>query len=154
LRKFVGFSPPPAALAALPIALILCRMKTGVILAFALVGVMLPATASAQPPIPTVVESPNVKVLTGLFAQQFQEEMNLMVQGLGMSCNSCHVRNNFASEEKPEKLKARQMLEMTKAINKQFFPDYKPKDGESVLGKVTCYTCHKGETVPKHTVGY
>ena len=129
-------------------------MKTAVFLAFSLLSLMAPAMAQAQPPTPTVVESPNVKVLTGLFAQQFQEEMNLMVQGLGMTCNSCHVRNNFASEEKPEKLKARQMLEMTKAINQQFFPDYKPKDGESVLGKVTCYTCHKGETVPKHTVGY
>lgn len=115
---------------------------------------ILSSSSAAQPPTPTIVESPNVKILTGLFAQQFQEEMNLMVQGLGMTCNSCHVRNNFASEEKPEKLKARQMLEMTRAINQQFFPDYKPKDGESVLGKVTCYTCHKGETVPKHAVGY
>ena len=37
---------------------------------------------------------------------------------------------------------------MTKGINKQFFPDYKPKDGESVLGRVTCYTCHQGERPP------
>src|SRR5687768_9008328 len=130
------------------------RMKPGVLITLALVSSMLPIIAQAQPPTPTVVESPNVKILTGLFAQQFQEEMNLMVQGLGMSCNSCHVRNNFASEEKPEKLKARQMLEMTKAINQQFFPDYTPREGESVLGKVTCYTCHKGETVPKNTVGH
>lgn len=131
-------------------------MKTGVLLTFlsVILSLMLPDSAQAQPPTPTVVESPNVKVLTGLYAQQFQEEMNLIVQGLGVTCNTCHVRNNFASEEKPEKLKARQMLEMTKAINTQFFPDYKPKDGESVLGKVTCYTCHKGETVPKHAVGY
>ena len=35
---------------------------------------------------------------------------------------------------------------MTKAINKQFFPDHKPKPGESVLGRVTCYTCHQGES--------
>ena len=85
---------------------ILSRMKTGVFPAFALLSLMWPATAKAQPPTPSVVESPNVKVLTGLFAQQFQEEMNLMVQGLGMTCNSCHVRNNFASEEK--RIRARQ----------------------------------------------
>jgi hypothetical protein len=109
---------------------------------------------SGQAPVPEVVNSPNVKVLTGLYAQQFQEEMNLIVQGLGVTCNTCHVRNNFASEEKPEKLKARQMLEMTKALNQKFFPDYKPKDGESVLGRVTCYTCHKGETIPKNTIGH
>jgi hypothetical protein len=111
--------------------------------------------AMAQAPVPEVVKSPNVKVLTGLYAQQFQEEMNLIVQGLGVTCNTCHLpRGNFASDEKPEKLKARQMLEMTKALNKQFFPDYKPKEGESVLGKVTCYTCHRGETTPKSAVGH
>ena len=137
-------------------------MKIGVLRTFALaVGIFVTlgipgslTTVIAQAPTPTVVESPNVKVLTGLFAQQFQEEMNFMVQALGVSCNTCHARGNFASEEKPEKLKARQMLEMTRAINKQFFPDYTPKEGESVLGKVTCYTCHKGDNVPKHTVGY
>ena len=44
----------------------------------------------------------------------------------------------------PAKVKARQMIEMTKALNKQFFPDHKPAEGESVLGRVTCYTCHRG----------
>jgi len=44
---------------------------------------------------------------------------------------------------------ARRMLEMTKAINKQFFPEHKPKPGESVLGRVTCYTCHQGDSKPK-----
>ena len=129
-------------------------MRRAVFLAFALCSLAALRAAAEQAPKPEVVASPNVKVLTGLFAQQFQEEMNLMVQGLGVTCNTCHVRNNFASEEKPEKLKARQMLEMTKALNTQYFPDYKPKEGESVLGKVTCYTCHKGESVPKSTVGH
>jgi photosynthetic reaction center cytochrome c subunit len=79
--------------------------------------------------------------------------MNLIVQGLGVTCNTCHVRGNFASEDKPEKLKARQMLEMTRLLNERYFPDYKPKEGESVLGRVTCYTCHKGEQTPKTSVG-
>jgi hypothetical protein len=108
---------------------------------------------SAQAPKPEVVESANVTVLTGLYAQQFQEEMNLIVQGLGVTCNTCHVPRNFAAEDKPIKQKARQMLEMVKAVNKQYFPDYKPKEGESVLGRVTCYTCHKGEQMPKTAVG-
>jgi photosynthetic reaction center cytochrome c subunit len=129
-------------------------MKLGRLLVFALPMLMFPASSEAQPPTPTVVESPNVKVLTGLFAQQFQEEMNFMVQALGVSCNTCHVRGNFASEDNDKKLIARRMLEMTKAMNTQFFPGYKPKEGESVLGKVTCYTCHKGESIPKSTVGH
>jgi len=128
-------------------------MKFGRLLVFASFFLMPLDTLQAQAPTPSVVESPNVKVLTGLFAQQFQEEMNLMVQALGVTCNTCHVPRNFASEDKALKLKARQMLEMTKALNKQYFPDHTPKDGESVLGRVTCYTCHKGEQLPKTAVG-
>ncbi len=128
-------------------------MKLGRLLTFALVSLMLEGASWAQAPTPTMVESPNVKVLTGLYAQQFQEEMNLIVQGLGVTCNTCHVPRNFASEDKALKLKARQMLEMTKALNKQYFPDHTPKEGESVLGRVTCYTCHKGEQLPRNAVG-
>ena len=138
-------------------------------LSFALCMLLVPAAASAQAPAgfalrgaaaapqqpsPQLVEGPNVKVLTGLNAQQFQEEMNFIVQGLGVTCGTCHVRGNFASEEKPQKQTARKMLEMVKALNNTNFPDYKPKEGESVLGRVTCYTCHRGETTPKSTVGH
>ncbi len=128
-------------------------MKIVVVLTFSLFTLMLPSAARAQTPTPAIVDSPNVKVLTGLTAQQFQEEMNFIVQGLGVTCGTCHVRGNFASEDKPQKQTARKMLEMVKAINKANFPDYKPKDGESVLGRVTCYTCHRGETSPKTSVG-
>lgn len=128
-------------------------MRIVVLFALALSTLLFPAVSSAQAPAPQLVEGPNVKVLTGLTAQQFQEEMNFIVQGLGVTCGTCHVRGNFASEEKPQKQIARKMLEMVKAINTSSFPDYKPKDGESVLGKVTCYTCHRGETAPKSSVG-
>ena len=106
-------------------------------------------SVSAQAPTPPVVDSPAVKVLTGLLAPEFQEEMNHMVQALGVSCGTCHTRGNFASDDNPKKITARRMLEMTKAINNQFFPDHKPKPGESVLGRVTCYTCHQGQATPK-----
>lgn len=106
-------------------------------------------SVSAQAPTPTLVDSPAVKVLTGLLAPEFQEEMNHMVQALGVSCGTCHTRGNFASDDNPKKITARRMLEMTKAINNQFFPDHKPKPGESVLGRVTCYTCHQGQATPK-----
>ena len=114
-----------------------------------LLGFARPVTTHAQAPTPTVVDSLTVKVLTGLLAPEFQEEMNHMVQALGGSCGTCHVRGNFASDDNPRKITARRMLEMTKAINQQFFPDHQPKPGESVLGRVTCYTCHQGEATPK-----
>lgn len=90
-----------------------------------------------------------MKVLTGLLAPEFQEEMNHMGQALGVTCGTCHVRGNFASDDNAKKITARRMIEMTKALNRQFFPDHQPKPGESVLGRVTCYTCHQGEATPK-----
>jgi photosynthetic reaction center cytochrome c subunit len=100
-------------------------------------------------PIPGMVDTPTVKILRGLTVPEFEFEMQLMNQALGVSCGHCHVRGNFASEANQRKAAARRMLEMTRAINQQFFPDYKPIEGESKLGKVTCYTCHQGAERPK-----
>jgi len=129
-------------------------MKLVVLAVFLTIGLGSFSPVSAQPPQPQIVDSPTVKVLTGLYAQQFQEEMNFIVQALGANCNTCHARGNFASEEKPLKQTARRMLEMTKMINKQYFPEHKPREGESVLGRVTCYTCHQGEQTPKLPPGH
>ena len=96
-----------------------------------------------------VVETPGVKVLRGLTVPQFEAEMQLMTQALGVSCGFCHTRGNFAAETNPRKTVARRMLEMTRAINQQFFQDYAPLDGESRLGKTTCFTCHQGSERPK-----
>jgi hypothetical protein len=105
--------------------------------------------ARNQPPAPVLVDTPGVKVLTGLTVQEFEAEMNTMSAALGVSCGSCHARGNFASEANPRKAVARRMLEMTKGLNQQFFPDYKPAEGESRIGRVTCYTCHQGNERPK-----
>ena len=98
-----------------------------------------------------MVESPNVRVLTGLTVPQFEAEMQLMTSSLGVSCGFCHERGNFASENNSHKAAARKMLEMVRTINQQYFPDYKPAGGESRLGKVTCFTCHQGNERPKTT---
>jgi photosynthetic reaction center cytochrome c subunit len=104
---------------------------------------------AAQTPAVGMVESPNVKVLTGLTVPQFEAEMQLMTSALGVSCGFCHVRGNFASETNSHKAAARKMLDMVRTINQQYFPDYTPPDGESRLGKVTCFTCHQGNEKPK-----
>ena len=96
-----------------------------------------------------MAESPTIKVLKGLTVPEFEQEMQMMVQALGVNCAFCHVRNNFPADTNEKKLAARRMLEMTKLINSQFFPDYTPPDGESKLGRVTCMTCHQGEQRPK-----
>jgi len=96
-----------------------------------------------------IVDAPSVKVLRGLTVPEFEAEMQLMNQALGVSCGHCHVRGNFASDDNPRKETARKMLEMTRTVNQQFFAGFSPREGESRLGKVTCFTCHQGEERPK-----
>ena len=100
-------------------------------------------------PVMGMVDSPNVKILRGLTVREFENEMQLMNQALGVACGHCHVPRNFASEDNPRKASARRMLEMTRAINQQFSPDYRPPEDASRLGKVTCFTCHQGSEKPK-----
>jgi mono/diheme cytochrome c family protein len=108
------------------------------------------STSWAQDPTVDKVESPTVKILTGLTVSEFEQEMQHFVQAVGVSCGGCHMpKGNFASDDNPRKVKAREMIEMTKALNKQFFPIHTRVEGESVLGRVTCFTCHQGELKPK-----
>ena len=107
----------------------------------------------AAHPVVGTVDTPTVKILRGLTVPEFEAEMQLMNQALGVACGYCHVRGNFASDENPRKATARKMLEMTRTIDQQFFTDYVPREGESRLGKVTCFTCHQGEERPKAPIG-
>jgi photosynthetic reaction center cytochrome c subunit len=111
-----------------------------------------PRAQDAAHPAVGMVDTPSVKILRGLTVPEFEAEMQLMNQALGVACGHCHVRGNFASDENPRKATARKMLEMTRTINQQFFTGYAPREGESRLGKVTCFTCHQGEERPKAPV--
>ncbi len=124
------------------------RLRPTIFVLLALFVSASPATAQT-PETPNRVANPTVKVLTGLTVPEFEQEMQHFVQAVGVSCGGCHVRGNFASDDNARKVTARQMIEMTKALNKQFFPNHRPADGASVLGRVTCYTCHQGEAKPK-----
>ena len=107
------------------------------------------ATQQSNTPKAEIVDTPSVKILKGLTAPQFESEMQHMNVALGVACGFCHVRGNFASDDNPRKATARRMLEMTQSINRQFFPDYQSGKDDSLLGRVTCYTCHQGEQKPK-----
>ena len=96
-----------------------------------------------------VVDVPTVKVLRGLTVPEFESEMQRMNEALGVACGHCHVRGNFASDDNPRKAAARRMIEMTRAINQQFFPNFQPEPDESRLGRVTCFTCHQGAEKPR-----
>ena len=115
------------------------------------------ATAGAQPwspPAPT-----NLKVLPrDTDPRALILMMRGFTQGLGVRCPHCHVyqgdnpddltRFDFANDDKPAKLTTRTMLRMVLAINNDYLKDVGEARaaGES---KVTCYTCHRGETRPQ-----
>jgi hypothetical protein len=114
-------------------------------------ALLLPVVAAAQtsePTRPGIAESPTITVLKGLLVPQFEVEMRHFVQALGVNCSGCHVPRNFVSEDNPRKAVARRMIEMTRALNAKYFPSYTPAEGETSLGRVTCYTCHQGSTQP------
>ncbi len=81
----------------------------------------------------------NIKVLKGMPASQLQPTMDFISASLGFDCSNCHVRGHMDSDKKPEKRKARKMIKMVEAINKDSF------DGKQV---VTCFTCHHGDAEP------
>ena len=127
-------------------------MKAGAVLAVGLAAWATTATATAQPPrkLPPLE---NIKVLTGWDGTQVREEMRRMAEAIGVKCDHCHVQGNFASDEKRAKQTARRMLQLTLALNTEYFPAHQPAPGESKLGLVTCYTCHQGAATPKLTAG-
>jgi hypothetical protein len=100
----------------------------------------------------------NLKVLPpGTDARTLVSMMRDFAQGLGVRCQHCHVYKgddpndlaafDFASDEKTPKQTARTMMRMVLAINGDYLKDV---GGVRPAGqmKVTCYTCHRGETRP------
>ena len=79
----------------------------------------------------------NLKVLK---PEEVGPVMRAMGGALGQRCDFCHVQGDFASDDNPKKLVARHMMEMANHIN-GMLPDAKVK--------VTCYTCHRGKSMPE-----
>jgi photosynthetic reaction center cytochrome c subunit len=80
----------------------------------------------------------NIQVLKGVPAEQLVLAMNAIAGSLGVDCDYCH-ENNFNEDNLPAKIKARQMIRMTRQINQQNYP---------AQAAVTCFTCHQGQSTP------
>jgi len=80
----------------------------------------------------------NLKVLKDkdMTVDEMKEFMRNFTLGLGVECDYCHNKNNYSSDEKPVKEKARKMIAMMDNLNNNFFND--PEKN------ITCYTCHRG----------
>lgn len=96
----------------------------------------------------------NLKVLPkNTTKEQMDTIMKHFTVSLGVKCNYCHVFNqeqkamDFASDANKHKEVARQMMTMTKKINKKYF-EFTSFDGLKNTLQVTCYTCHGGKEEP------
>ena len=95
----------------------------------------------------------NLKVLPKNISEaELDKIMDNFSFALGVNCNYCHSKKenatpkwDFASDVKPEKEMARNMMRMTNDINKKYFNFSKQK---IVPERVTCITCHKKQSIP------
>jgi hypothetical protein len=117
---------------------------------------VLPAAAQQQQPAKAGATRPNVQVLKELPESQLFLVMNLISDSLGVRCDHCHVQEKpdltktpsnvggwaWGRDDKQSKRTAREMMRMVIALNSERF------QGEA---RVTCYTCHRGSTLPDRT---
>ena len=86
------------------------------------------------------------KALQSIMIDEFED-------GLGVGCTFCHAeqkgshRLDYASDAKPEKEIARNMMRMTMKINAKYFKLRHPMIGDSSL-ILTCNSCHRGQPRP------
>jgi hypothetical protein len=100
----------------------------------------------------------NLKVLSNnITGEQMDRIMFTFERQLGVTCLYCHVpaknvvpeRVDFASDEKPEKRIAREMLKMTIKLNKKYFNTIIDKSYPyTTRPTIWCRTCHMGFPVP------
>jgi hypothetical protein len=116
-----------------------------------------PSDAAAQQPAPLAgATRPNLRVLQNLPETQLFPLMNLVATALGVRCDYCHVQESpnltrtpsnvggwvWARDDKPQKRKAREMMQMVVELNATRFGG---------AHRVTCYTCHQGSTKSART---
>lgn len=97
----------------------------------------------------------NLKVLPkNISHEDLDVVMEGFTKGLGVKCSFCHApkednpkRLDFASDAKPEKEIARNMMRMTAKINKKYFHIKDMYASKAVLA-VNCITCHNGKAHP------
>jgi Photosynthetic reaction centre cytochrome C subunit len=127
-----------------------------VLAGLAIVSLLVPSAAWPQQWSPSPPS--NLKVLASTTTvRELLPVMKGFTQGLGVRCQHCHVYKgenpddlssfDFASDEKAAKVTTRSMMRMSRVINDELLKGVgeAAATGES---KVTCYTCHRGDTRP------
>ena len=128
------------------------RRLTGGAIAMAIVdllGVVAAASQGAPAQTPQMAEEVylDVQVFKGIPVDRFNDTMGMFASALLVDCIGCHSgRITFDPEAfaiaTPRIQRARQMVVMMNTINKTYF------GGEQ---RVTCFTCHSGDTQPSRS---
>jgi Photosynthetic reaction centre cytochrome C subunit len=124
------------------------RQTVNQVIGTAILGILAVAGLAAQTqPVqkPILAEDvfKNVQVLRGISVSQFMETMGFISASLGLNCSDCHVsEQDWAAYARDNDMKqtARKMMLMVTLLNRGNF------GGKSM---VTCYTCHRGDLIPK-----
>jgi photosynthetic reaction center cytochrome c subunit len=108
-------------------------------------GQAAPAQAPQDNPTLTDEAFKSVVMLKGIPVDTFFEAMGMFASAMGTDCTFCHVSNAYFDKTAfatptPRIQRARGMIAMMNAINKQYFA------GQP---RVTCYTCHAGSQAPR-----
>jgi photosynthetic reaction center cytochrome c subunit len=127
----------------------------GRILSITAVTLVLAATSRAaetprktpSPEIPAEKFYKNIQVLQGTPSTGIMPAMKFMADSLGVRCSYCHVTNDTGRwpverDDKAAKGRAREMIVMTREINRSSFKGRL---------EVTCSTCHRGAIKPVAT---
>jgi hypothetical protein len=119
--------------------------------ALAVVWVLGNALAAPPPQAPAAQKNSeqvfkNIQVMKGVPVDDFLGTMGIMCAALGFDCSDCHT--NAGTEkvdwaaDTPKKVRARKMVQMMQAIN---------RDNFSNRQVVTCWSCHHGRDHPATT---
>lgn len=97
----------------------------------------------------------NLKVLPrDITKERLDTIMDHFTASLNVKCNFCHVKTedgkewDFPSDKNKHKAVAREMIELTTEINKDYFNVTGEKIVYSPDLMVSCYTCHNGHKEP------
>jgi hypothetical protein len=110
-----------------------------------LIGAVTAAQPAADAPVMVDDVFKSVVLLKGISVDTFFDAMGMFANAMGNDCTFCHSpraaldRAEFATPT-PRLQRARQMIVMMTAINKQYF------GGQP---RVTCFTCHHGTQSPR-----
>lgn len=124
---------------------------------FIITGVVIVVTVCAMAPkqepgytnLKVLPKNISSKALQSIMIDEFED-------GLGVGCNFCHAeqkgshRLDYASDAKPEKQIAREMMRMTLKINGKYFRNRHPSIGDNTM-VINCNSCHHGQPRPAGT---